>query len=133
MEPGLGLASTRLLMSLSRENDKNQIDRIQALIKVDKGDKQTEELIAYETLLDYLEKNEAEENDPNLMWKFRAIKAHQGPILPTDPDYKGSRYNVQVEWDTEEITYETLSIISRDEPVTCSVYAKELGLLNEPG
>ena len=66
------------------------------------------------------------------MWKFRAMKAHQGPLLPTDPDYNGSRYIVQVELETGEITYEPLSIISRDYPVTCAVYAKEHGLLNEP-
>ena len=36
----------------------------------------------------------------------------------TDPDWKGSRYDVQVEW---------------DDPVTCAAYAKEHDLLANEG
>jgi hypothetical protein len=54
-------------------------------------------------------------------------------LLPTDPIYNGSSYNVQVEWESGEVTYEPLSIIARDDPITCAVYAKEKGLLDEPG
>jgi hypothetical protein len=61
------------------------------------------------------------------------MTAHQGPLLPNDPDYNGSSYNVQVEWETGEVTYELLSTIARDDPVTYAVYAKEKGLLDEPG
>ena len=43
--------------------------------------------------------------------RFRAIIRHQGPLLAPDPDWKGSKYNVQVEWETGEITFEPLSII----------------------
>ena len=42
---------------------------------------------------------------------------------------KGSKYNVQVEWETGEITFEPLSIIAADDPVTCAAYAKENDLL----
>ena len=28
--------------------------------------------------------------------RFRAIIGHQGPLLASDPDWKGSKYNVQV-------------------------------------
>ena len=38
---------------------------------------------------------------------------------------KGSKYNVQVEWETGEITFEPLSIIAADDPVTCAAYDKE--------
>ena len=41
--------------------------------------------------------------------KFRAIVGHQGPLLASDSDWKGSKYNVQVEWETGEITFEPLS------------------------
>ena len=37
--------------------------------------------------------------------------------------------NVQVEWETGEITFEPLSIIAADDPVTCAAYAKENDLL----
>ena len=55
--------------------------------------------------------------------KFRAIIGHQGPLKATDPDWKGSKYNVQVEWETEVVTIEPLSAIATDDPVTCAVYA----------
>ena len=63
------------------------------------------------------------------LFKFRAIIGHQGPLLASDPDWKGSKYNVQVEWETGEITFEPLSIIAADDPVTCAAYAKENDLL----
>ena len=37
----------------------------------------------------------------------------------------GSKYNVQVEWKTGEITFEPLSVIAADDPVTCAAHAKE--------
>ena len=50
-------------------------------------------------------------------------------MLASAPDWKGSKYNVQVEWETGEITFEPLSIIAADDPVTCAAYAKENDLL----
>ena len=63
------------------------------------------------------------------LYRFRAIIGHQGPLLASDPDWKGSKYNVQVEWETGEITFEPLSIIAADDPVTCAAYVKENDLL----
>ena len=63
------------------------------------------------------------------LYRFRSIIGHQGPLLVSDPDWKGSQYNVQVEWETGEITFEPLSIIAADDPVTCAAYAKENDLL----
>ena len=63
------------------------------------------------------------------LYRFRAIIGHQGPLLASDPDWKGSKYNVQVEWETGEITFEPLYIIAADDPVTCAAYAKENDLL----
>ena len=62
-------------------------------------------------------------------FKFRAIIGHQRPLATSDPDWKGTKYNVQVEWETGEITYEPLSVIAADDPVTCAAYAKEYDLL----
>ena len=67
------------------------------------------------------------------VWKFKRIVGHEGPFRPTDPEYKGSRYNVLVEWENGEITSEPLSIFGKDDPVTCAVYAREHGLLEEEG
>ncbi len=47
--------------------------------------------------------------------------------------FKGSRYNVLVEGETGESTYEPLDNIAADDPVTCAIYAKKMNLLDEPG
>ena len=65
--------------------------------------------------------------------KFGSIIGHQGPLVASDPDWKGSKYNVQVEWETGEITYEILSIIAADDPVPCTADAKENDLLAVEG
>ena len=63
------------------------------------------------------------------LYRFRAIIGHQGHLFASYPDWKGSKYNVQVEWQTGEITFEPLSITAADDPVTCGAYAKENDLL----
>ena len=50
-----------------------------------------------------------------------------------DKDYKGSRFNVSVNWETGESTYEPLHLVAADDPVSCAIYAKENNLLEEPG
>ena len=61
------------------------------------------------------------------------IASHQGLLNRGYPGYNGSKFNVLVEWETGESTYEPLDVIAADDPVTCAIYAKEKGLLNEPG
>jgi hypothetical protein len=67
------------------------------------------------------------------LWKFKRIVGHQGPLKPGDPRYKGSRWNVMVEWETGETTYEPLHMMAKDDPVTVAAYAKEKGLLDLEG
>ena len=52
--------------------------------------------------------------------KYKAILSHSGPLNPDDKDYKGSTYNVMIEWEGGEITSEPLSLIAKDDPVTCA-------------
>jgi len=68
-----------------------------------------------------------------MIWKFRRITAHEGPLKPTDPTYKGSKFNVMIEWENGEVTSEPLSISGADDPVTCAIYAKENNLLEIDG
>ena len=88
-----------------------------------------QEIITYNQLLGYL--NRDDENE--VVWKFRRIVSHQGPLRSEHPDYKGSMYNIMVEWETGEITSEPLQVIAADDPVTCAIYAKDNGLLDQPG
>ena len=60
------------------------------------------------------------------LYRFIAIIGHQGPLLASDPDWKGSKCNVQVDWETGEITFEPLSIIAADDPVNCTDMPKRM-------
>ena len=67
---------------------------------------QVEEIMSYNQLMDYIQKGTDAEEDPDSLFKFRDIVAHQGPLDSTDPNHKGSKYNVMVEWESGEVTYE---------------------------
>ena len=69
----------------------------------------------------------------SLLWSFKRIISHTGPIYSKDDNYLGSSYNVSIEWENGEITEEPLSVIAADAPVACAIYARENNLLNTPG
>ena len=119
---------TRKVVEIIDQEDGKRIENINFILDIGNG--KAEELISYNQLLQHLEN--AQDHDMGMdqeLFKFRAIIRHQGPLLASDPDWKGSKYNVQVEWETGKITFEPLSIIAADDPVTCAAYAKENDLL----
>ena len=119
---------TRKVVEIIDQDDGQRVENINFILDIGNG--KVEELISYNQLLEHLEN--AQDHDMGMdqeLYKFRAIIGHQGPLLASDPDWKGSKYNVQVEWETGEITFEPLSIIAADDPVTCAAYAKENDLL----
>ena len=61
------------------------------------------------------------------------LLGHEGPFASSDPEYKGSKYNVLFWWENGEITSEPLDVFGRDDPMTCAAYAREHGLLDEEG
>ena len=107
------------------------LEDIKFKLKISKD--QAEEIMSYNQLMDYIQKGTDAEEDPDSLFKFRDIVAHQGPLESTDPNHKGSKYNVMVEWESGEITYEPLALISKDDPITCAVYAKKHDLLDTTG
>lgn len=96
--------------------------------KVSVGDKY-EEIMSYDQIISKLE----QELDGDIIWKFKRITAHEGPLMPNHRNYKGSSYNVMVEWENGEITREPLSNIAADDPVTCAIYARDNDLLELDG
>ena len=112
--------------------DGNRIPNINFTLYIGEG--KVEELITYNQLLDHLEQADEQDNfmDQDL-YRFRAIICHEGPLKATDPNWKGSKWNVQIEWETGEITFEPLSVIAADDPITCAAYAKEKNLYNLDG
>ena len=111
---------TRQVVEIIDQDNGKRVENINFIL--DFGNGEVEELISYNQLLEHIENAQ----EP---YRFRAIIGHQSPLLASDPDWKGSKYNVQVEWETGEITFEPLSIIAADDPVTCAAYAKENDLL----
>ena len=107
------------------------LEDIKFKLKINKD--QAEEIMSYNQLMDYIQKGTDAEEDPDSLFKFRDIVAHQGPLESSDPNHKGSKYNVMVEWESGEVTYEPLALISKDDPITCSVYAKKHDLLDTTG
>ena len=107
------------------------LEDIKFKLKINKD--QAEEIMSYNQLMDYIQKGLDAEEDPDSLFKFKDIVAHQGPLESTDPDHKGSKYNVMAEWESGEVTYEPLALISKDDPITCAVYAKKHDLLDITG
>ena len=100
-------------------------------LKINKD--QAEEIMSYNQLMDYIQKGTDGEEDLDLLFKFKDILVHQGPLESTDPNQKGSKYNVMVEWEPGEVTYEPLTLISKEDPINCAVYAKKRDLLDTTG
>ena len=119
---------TRQFVEIIDQDNGQRIENIN--FPLDIGNGKVEELISYNQLLEHLENTQ--DHDMGMdqeLYRFRAIIGHQGPLLASDPDWKGRKYNVQVEWETGGIIIEPLSIITADDPVTCAAYAKENDLL----
>ena len=113
------------------EDHGQPLEDIKFKLKINKD--QAEEIMSYNQLMDYIQKGTDAEEDPDSLFKFRDIVAHQGPLESTDPNHKGSKYNVMVEWESGEVTYEPLTLIPKDDPITCAVYAKKHNLLDTTG
>ena len=95
------------------------------------GNGKLDKIITYKQLVDHLEAAANEDNEiSDDLYKFRALIGHQMPLKATDPNWKGCNYNVLVDWETREKTYELLSALAADDPVTCAPYAKENDLLH---
>ena len=119
----------RILENIAQtsEDTSNHPDHIKFRCSV--NDDEYEEVLSYNEIIDHIEKDETDFG----FWRFKSITGHQGPLSQLDANYKGSRYNVLVNWESGECTYEPLNMIAADDPVTCAAYAKEHGLLNEDG
>ena len=119
---------TRQVVHIIDQDNGHRIENINFILDIGNG--KVEELISYNQLLEHLENTQVHDMGMDQeLCRFRAIIRHQGPLLASESDWTGSKYNVQVEWETGEITFEPLSIIAADGPVPCAAYANENDLL----
>ena len=106
-------------------------DQLRFKLKID-GD-QLDDLISYNQLMEYLEDKTDTGPLEDGLYRFKCIKDQKGPYTSSDPEYNGSSYNILIEWEPGEQTWEPLSNIIASDPYTCAVYAKEHNLHNTPG
>ena len=91
-------------------------------------------MITYNQLLENLEQAEEQDNSMDQeLYKFRAIIGHEGPLKENDHNWKGRKWKVQIEWETSEITFEPLSVIETNDPITCPASVKEKNSYNLDG
>ena len=131
-EQGESLRATfkRKVIETSKHLDDQHDNAIEKLnFHLDVGKGRGEAIMSYVQMLYHLDHQEQHED----LYKFRAITGHQGPLSPQDENYKGSTYNVMVEWETKEIREDPLSWIAADDHVTCAIYAKKHDLLHLDG
>ena len=123
---------TRKVVEDIEQADGERVQKLSFILGIGNG--KLEEIISYNQLVDHLEAAANDDNEiSDDLFKFRALIGHQGPLKPTDPNWKGCKYNVLVDWETGEKTYEPLSVLAADDPVTCALYAKENDLLHIDG
>jgi len=98
------------------------------------GINRLDEIVAYNQVLEALEDQLLDDpNDYVTYWTFQDIIAHEGPLTPGSPSYKGSGYNVLVAWEDGSQTYEPLHVMAADSPTVCAIYAERAELLDTPG
>jgi hypothetical protein len=102
-------------------------DRMRFVCSV--NDDKYEEIMTYNQILEHIERSE----EDAIVWRFKRIVGHEGPLTKAHAMWKGSKYNVRIEWENGEITDEPLTTIAADDPVTCAIYAKDHNLLDTTG
>ncbi len=87
---------------------------------------QYEEILSYHKILNYVEQ---QDNDGTKVWKFCCITVHESPLKPSKPSYKGSKYNIMVEWENGEIMSEPLTKIAADDLSPAQFMPKKMASL----
>ena len=87
--------------------------------------------MSYNDIMNYLHRDQLA--DDGTLWQFRRIISHQGPLTSSDRHWKGSSYNIEIEWENGEISYEPLALMKDDDPITIAKYAVENNMLETPG
>jgi hypothetical protein len=115
------------------DKDAQNPQQTKFLVKV--GDNNYDEIISYNELSKIIEEQQEKQSETldTTIWSFKGITSHKGPLLPTHPEYKGSSYNVLVEWDDGSESWEPLDTMIKDDPVSVALYASDNNLLDTPG
>jgi hypothetical protein len=93
-----------------------------------------DEIFTYNEILDHIEKDNIDiESDTEQLTSFIALLHIKVPFVHHVRITKVSMYNVSVEWETGQTTFEPLEMIATDDTVTCAQIARENNLLDTAG
>ncbi len=101
----------------------NTADDTQELyrFKARAGDKVFEEVMTYNQMLDWCDRDLGKDD----FFNFKSIRGHR-----RDPSQR-NKWQLRVEWESGEMTWEPFSMIFGDDSVTVSMYAKKHGMLEQ--
>ena len=130
MIKGMDHANIKGITFLRKEEDgtKNRIQVMDAIEDRRKGNEdftkftikydrdQVEDIMSYNDIMNHIHRDRLE--DGGNIWKFRNILGHQGPLNHRNPDYKNSLYNLEIEWENGEITFEPLNLMIADDELS---------------
>jgi hypothetical protein len=86
------------------------------------GDGEREEIMTYHEIMDLVE-NQLDDDNESHAWAFETILDHRK---------KGRKYDILILWTTGEETWEDLSWIGAQDPITVAKYGQAHNLLNKP-
>ena len=92
-------------------------------------DNKKEEIVAYNNIANFIKIDDTWDGK----WKYKAILKHQGPHKKGNANYKGSMYNLLIEWEDQTITWEPLSIFVEDNAALVTDYANKHNLRKKDG
>jgi hypothetical protein len=95
-----------VVRQLKKHNDETR-RAIQFLVETGEGENKVEHIVDYVMLCDIIEAQAAtiEEAPTEVIYTFKSIFSHQGPLTVKDTWYKGSSWNILIEWDGRETMY----------------------------
>jgi hypothetical protein len=123
------------IVRMLKKGAEDTTQQIKFLVESKNGTQSIESIMNYTDLCDIVEAQvqAMEDGTDDSLLTFDCILAHQGPLTVKHPDYKGSAWNILMEWDFKEPTWEPLNLIARCDPVSVAVYGETNGLLGKKG
>jgi hypothetical protein len=119
---------SRKLDTLDAQNHQN----VKMLLKI--GNNEAEEVMSYVEVADlYDQEVQRDTEDSNRLWFFKEILDHKGPLTSKSKGWKGSKWNVLVQWDDGSKTWEPLNDMIEADKVTVAAYAQKKNLLGTDG
>jgi hypothetical protein len=107
-----------------------QPEKVKFLVENDDGT--INQILSYNEIISHLEKHELSSDIEDGYSQFKRICGHQGPLKVKDAPHKGCKYNLEIEWEDGDITFERLDYIGADDPVSVAKYAQANDLFDIP-